>query len=55
VNVEPLAASPLFVLGGSLIRRGTTFSPKISLTGRTAGGLEESGSLVRSGEWPSHL
>jgi len=46
VSVEPLAACPLFVLGGSLIRRGTTFSPNISLTGRTIGGLEESGSLV---------
>ena len=45
VCIEPPGALPPFDLGGSPIRSGGIFSPKISRTGRTTGGLEEPSSF----------
>lgn len=43
---KPSVDLPTVALGGgSITRRGDTFSPSISLTGRTIGGLETSESL----------
>lgn len=46
---------PLLAFGGSITRRGETFSPRISRTGRTIGGLGVSISLRRSGDLTSTL
>lgn len=40
VLAVPSVALPPLAFRGSIIRRGETFSPRISLIGRTIGGLE---------------